>query len=1225
MNYILNRDTIVTRIQKELIGPGSDIFLCKNDFSDEIIEGKPLQRYFSGILYPKQKVSDGSENGLESYSQDLEEGTENHQSDLKPSNATDENRQEDDEQQEGDDASDSSTTLPPQVINANGFFPAHFGLSFCVKRECKELNLTISFGIYKKAKFNEIILPYSGDDTYLLNKFGFSQFVEFDAETKGLKQTRELRRKEKNPETGIYQKTADYEYFEECRKEFRKEFPNHPLYKHLTKLFFKDKYKRYDNKIQLSVKITDILNSENCHVELVLSKQPGANDINWHKDNKDNLVLHLKLYSNYPNRYYIKAILENKYAYRKDQFSFSKEKLNLLSLFQTEIKIHSDCLKPFKDYHADTYKSDEDKMLDYLFREKLAFGIGHNASCQWEDLETTNWIKTTFIPHYDVRSQSTQTEKIDGTILRIKALSSFNNNKHEIIENLQKIADAYSYWIEEQEVAAKGHALAFENIEKCREIHRRITRGIQLIYEDAGEHVLRSFQLANTAIYLQMFQTEKHFNKRRDGYEVYERVEELQLPFDHYANATFPLSAEGKIREPEWRPFQLAFILQCIPSIVEENSDERKLVDLLYFPTGGGKTEAYLAVSAFVVFWRRLKYKDQYDGVNIIIRYTLRLLSAQQFERATKLILACEFIRQNNKDLGEDKISIGFWIGDKTIPNSIEKASKKLQKIQDKLNNKSLDGKYAINPFQVTNCQWCNSKIISRINSNDPNYLIGHRISNHLQSYCLNEKCNFCASKGGLPIVLIDDDIYKKPPTVLFATVDKFASLAWKEEATKLFNYKLNRKPELIIQDELHLLNGPLGSLVGLFENVILSLCTTSEQTPKIIASTATTKNVVSQIKGLYGRDTRIFPQNATTSDDTFFSKTLPESKRRYIGILPTGKTTVMTNLQLLASLLFARLEIWEQSKNKAEVDQYWTLLSYFKSLKELGRFSNKITAELKPEVQQLQVRNLKNQDPYPYNYWKLSSQNIELTARIPNEKIKRNLDKLEISFTGDLSEYKVLDLVLATNMISVGLDVNRLGIMVINGMPPNTAEYIQASSRVARKNEGLVFTVFDPFNTRDLSYFEDFVQFHKTFYKQVEPLSVTPFAENALDKMLFTVMVAYFRHKLDDGKYASNDKPGIIKDDNIQERLKTDFADLFKKHPFINGDFSNILVKIESLLTAWKYRTEANKNLKFFWQDHPKDSLLKPMEDRKDDDILIALNSMRNVDPNTEITIKQY
>jgi hypothetical protein len=386
-----------------------------------------------------------------------------------------------------------------------------------------------------------------------------------------------------------------------------------------------------------------------------------------------------------------------------------------------------------------------------------------------------------------------------------------------------------------------------------------------------------------------------------------------------------------------------------------------------------------------------LKYPNSYGGVNIIIRYTLRLLSAQQFERATKLILTCEFIRKNYTDLGRERITIGFWVGGSTIPNTIKDAKEKLSKTQERLNK----NQYSINPFQLSNCQWCNTKIVGKTQANS-NPSIGHRISrqNQLNSHCLNPNCEYSESNNGLPIVLVDEDIYENPPTMLFATVDKFAQLAWKSEATSLFNHNDNRKPELIIQDELHLLSGTLGSLVGLFENVILSLCTTETQKPKIIVSTATVKNVEEQVKGLYSQAVQIFPQNATNADNTFFSKTLPESKRRYVGILPTGKTQTMTNLRLNAALLFARLELWKESVDKTDADQFWTILSYFKSLKHIGRFSNKITAELMPEIKQLQVRYLMNVPPYNNNYNNLPNRNLELTSRIPNEKIKKNLDK---------------------------------------------------------------------------------------------------------------------------------------------------------------------------------------------------------------------------------------
>lgn len=1207
MSHHENRNKIIDRIERELIGPGSDIFQCDADFSNEIIEGKPLQRYFSAILFPKQKATDDVDTGKAEFTEEVGE------EDLPPTNS--EEKEKEDEEKENveseDDAEDEPDTIPK--YNSNAFFPSHFGFSFCVSKSCSEINLLVSFGNYKKAKVDEVILPYSASDLNLLSQFGFDHFAIYNDATKTLKQIHEIKRMVK----GVI--TPEYLALQHCFKSMSAEHRNSAMFKHLTKLFFKDKYKRFDNKIVSKAKVADLLNAENNHIEFKLSEGQNANPDNWHKDNRANLVLHIKLYNTKSDKYFIKAVIENKFAHKKDQFALSKEKLNQLALFQTEIKVISDLLLPFRDYRPHLYKTAEDKMLDYLFREKLAYGIGHNASCTWENCEhdetRPSWIKTTFIPSYNVKSQSTETDKIKSEILNIRNLSSFGKGKLEVIGNLQNLSTAYLNWINDESRTANGNEFGEINIQKCRNIHTRIEKGIQLLSQN--ENAFKAFQLANTAIFIQMFQSEWHFNKK-DGFEVFERNSNLQLNYNDYATAAFPNNKP----EPSWRPFQLAFILQCIPSFVEQDSPDKDLVDLLYFPTGGGKTEAYLAVCAFLIFWRRLSFSKQYDGVNIIIRYTLRLLSAQQFERATKLILACEFIRLNQHDLGTGKISIGFWIGNATIPNSIERAKQKHTKLLQKLNDRSFDGKKAMNPFQLTNCQWCNTKIISRINQSDANPAVGHRINNQLQSYCLNPKCNYNESKGGLPIVLVDDDIYHSPPTVLFGTVDKFATLAWKEEATALFNFRENRKPELIIQDELHLLNGPLGSLVGLFENVILSLCTTQNQKPKIIASTATVKNVEAQIQGLYGRQAKIFPQYATNSDDTFFSRTLKESKRKYIGILPTGKTTVITNLQLLSALLYARLEIWEESTDKKDADQFWTLLSYFKSLKEIGRFSNKISSELKPIIQQLQVRRLKNYGNLVYNYWKLSYRNLELTSRIPNERIKKNLDKLEIQFDGNLKEHKAYDLVLATNMISVGLDIGRLGIMVMNGMPPNTAEYIQASSRVARKNEGLVVALFDSFNTRDLSYFEDFVQFHKTFYKQVEPLSVTPFADSALDKMLFTLMVAYFRHKMN---FAANNMASAFIETNVKTQLQNQFPDLFRNHQVAAHEITNIIIKIENFIQNWQFKIDAVNDLKFYWYQHPKESLMKPVQEKlSEEDVLVAMQSMRNVEPNAEIFIKQ-
>lgn len=1208
-----NRENVISRVQKELIGPGSDLFECsdKVNFSDEVIADKPLLRYFSGILYPKQT-------GIGDFVEDDDENDET------PSEIAEEVNSTVVEDGDAIPATESKEDNKEVQYSASTFFPSQYGISFAVSKDCPELKINLSFGNYKKAKAKEIAIEYGGDSVDLLEQFGLQPFVVFDSENKLLKQTKELTKQEKQQRSS-------------CLNSLGKDHRDSGLYKTLTKLFFKDKYKRYDNRIETTIAIDEIKRSENQYYKILLSEIPNANSDQWWKSKneslKDYLYLHIKLYEQPNSKYVVRVFIENTLLFPRTKFSIAKETLNQTCLFQTEIKVETPYLQPFNDYKNNLYKSEEDRMLDFLYREKLSYGIGHNTACTWEDCEndtkTPIWISSTFLPQFNVKSQSTDIEGFDKKQLEIKELSSFNSNKDTIVSNLKKLVDAYLKWIENEEketskLSKDDKILALSNIEKCKIIHKRMQKGIELL--ESNDNAFRAFQLANTAIYLQMFQNQWHFNKQKDGFEAFERTDNPQYTYQEYATKDYPDTS----RVPSWRPFQLAFILQCLPSFVEESSADRDLVDLLYFPTGGGKTEAYLALSAFLIFWRRLQYPNSYGGVNIIIRYTLRLLSAQQFERATKLILACEFIRKNHSDLGNEKITIGFWVGGSTIPNTIKEAKGKLSHTQERLNS----NKQSINPFQLSNCQWCNTKIIGKTQeSNNPS--IGHRISrqNQLSSHCLNPNCAYSEQNDGLPIVLVDEDIYSNPPTMLFATVDKFAQLAWKGEATSLFNHKDDRKPELIIQDELHLLSGPLGSLVGLFENIILSLCTTDTQKPKIIASTATVKNVEEQVKGLYNRAVQIFPQNATNSDNTFFSKTLLESKRRYVGILPTGKTQTMTNLRLNAALLFARLELWKNSVDKTEADQFWTILSYFKSLKHVGRFSNKITAELLPEIKQLQVRYLMNVFPYNNNYSKLPYRNLELTSRIPNERIKKNLDKLDIPFEGDLEKYKSYDIVLATNMISVGLDVERLNIMLMNGMPPNTAEYIQASSRVARKKEGIVFSLFDPNNTRDLSYFEDFVPFHKTFYKQVEPISVTPFAENALDKMLFTSIVTYFRHKLG---FADNKMPYALIENNNKQTLTNELNTIFSSHSFADSEDKQLIVsEIANLLEKWKIKIQGSPapsrdgGLYYYGgkqETDKKKNLLKPIQERINaDDKLIAMQSMRSVEPSATIKIKRF
>jgi len=471
------------------------------------------------------------------------------------------------------------------------------------------------------------------------------------------------------------------------------------------------------------------------------------------------------------------------------------------------------------------------------------------------------------------------------------------------------------------------------------------------------------------------------------------------------------------------------------------------------------------------------------------------------------------------------------------------------------------------------------------------------------------------------------------PPTLLFATVDKFAQLSHREEGHRFFNSLNPQKlpPDLIIQDELHLLNGPLGSIVGLFEIMVEELCSKGNRKPKIIASTATTRNTAVQIANLYnGRQVNIFPPLGVTYDDNYFSftDTKSEEKRLHLGFMPTGKTSIDSQVRaLLPHLLFARILLYKElGLSDEKMDKYWTIVSYYNSLKDVGRTYNKVNDEITSELKRLHEQY--NLDRYQYgfnNRW-LMGKTRELTSRIESTKIKSYLNELFTTFktTRKDLDYRNLDsdvvsLVLASNMLSVGIDVSRLNIMLMNGQPKNTAEYIQASSRVARKHEGLVINLLDSNRAREKSYFENYVPFHQAYYKYVEPLTVTPFTKITFDKVLNSLFVCYVRHL-----------KGLNKDKDAHQ-YKTEYAEEFyqfmkNKLPKKNHNLIETLKEyIDEMSESWKdkIRTEQLKQEQLKY----KKGLIANSQEfiTSDGEFFALMNSMREIDTNSIMEVNIY
>lgn len=1208
-----NREIFYKEVERGLIGPGSDTFGI--DDEEELISDYPLNRYYSGILFPEKTFSSGklipsSENEKEigellsytnedDYDNSLEE-----KSPLDDSEAGDSEKSKEDKE----DYSQLSD-IEDYLLNQNSFFPTHMGCTFCIKPR-EFIDVTFSFGIYDQ------IEPPNPELKIAISKEGFEALIDNTIETQlsfrdalsfdngFLYLTRKLRGSQRNPRDGEYK---DFDEFK--RKE---NIGNKEAYKyiHLLEKLLGRAWKREQITIVEKVKI------ENTKKPVEIYKKSfGGHTLS--------VSYILKTYK-YKDSNYVKILLVNTSQHPSIKYSNNNENLNRKCLFQSSISIENIPLMPYKSQSELHPFDEEQNEINFIYRDIKNYGVGHNCSVQWNNRQNPNAIKTTFMPEIIVSGVKNDFSKEDFSgsefddltkCLDIKGLSHFNDNKSEIIKNLRLFVSFYQNWILSQQTLANSlnvedKIIAYRLIKRQQENLERLNKGIEIL--EKNEKAFRCFQLANTAMFIQMIisHDNRFGNKERHLIDAAEKEYYNSIKFFeeytdwHYFNPNKPES-------PRYRPFQLAFLLLSIEGIIDENSDARnRIVDLTWFPTGGGKTEAYLAVAAFTILWRRLNNDaEKSKGTSIIMRYTLRLLTSQQFERASRLILALEFLRKNFKnELHDEKISIGLWIGEGASPNSIADAYE--------IVNKATTGDYEraeqhTSRLQLTACPWCGTKFISKM----PNggWICGYETQGGNKGFfyfkCVNSKCAFHSSY--LPIQVVDEMLYREPPTLLFATVDKFAILASQKEGEthKFFNQFSNSlPPDLIIQDELHLISGPLGSIVGIFESVVEYLCTKENRRPKIIASTATTRNTLYQIKELYaGRDVNLFPPSGISFKDSFFAKETV-SKRKYVGFMPTGKTSINTQLWILSHLLYARTKLYDRNNLKT-LNIYWTIVSYYNSLKDIGRIYNKTNDEIQINTDVLFYRNYGNNSDLRYLIRGIDNRTIELTSRIESNNIKAILKRLEDDFTPDTSEEgneyvkDGLDLVLASNMISVGIDIERLNVMLINGMPRNIAEYIQASSRIGRKYDGIILTLFNPNQARDKSYFENFNSFHQAYYKFIEPLSVTPFTENTIRKMLTTIFIAFMRNSI----------PVLTKNADAKY-FSPEHAEPFKKYIRERFGDSQFLDKfLNDLINSWSNKKQRINNLTY-------KTLLKWMTDdiNPSDEIWVTMNSLRDVDTET-------
>lgn len=838
------------------------------------------------------------------------------------------------------------------------------------------------------------------------------------------------------------------------------------------------------------------------------------------------------------------------------------------------------------DWQRDLSKMDpltreETETLEMLYRNRLEFSVGHGVSVHVTlpepDADHALAIETTFVPQAEVEQQTPPTPEdnpdLAGVTLDMKELADMPLN--DLVANLRRLETAYGNWLvreqsklgDANERLAKHQAAATRALKRCARANSRIEEGIALLANDRLAE--KAFRFANRTMALQRV------------HSIYAR----QVRKGEIAAGT-PIGPLDVPDNRRWRLFQLAFILLNLPAITDLHHHDRShateaVADLLWFATGGGKTEAYLGLTAFTLAIRRLQGTVEGrvgdHGIGVLMRYTLRLLTLQQFQRATALICACETVRRADlATWGNVPFRLGLWVGGKVTPNTLKMAAEAMW-VKGGTGGRPSGSNGT--PHQLTTCPWCGREI----RAHDIKVYEGPSDIGRCVTYCGDPlgTCAFSAAKApkeGLPVLVVDEDIYRHPPSLLIATVDKFAQMPWKGETQMLFGQVSGlcprhgflspevddvqahparnglpkaqpqthgplRPPDLIIQDELHLISGPLGSMVALYETAVDELCSWTvggkRVRPKVVASTATIRRAPDQVNKLFLRSLDVFPPQGTTITDSFFAIQRPAGPRypgrRYLGICAFGRRYPVAVIRVYTAVMAAAQKLYDTYDKLA--DPWMTVAGYFNSIRELAGTRRLVEDDIRNRLRDAPQRGLAKRQI------RIGAVE-ELTSRKSSSDIPAILERLEIPFDKAAEAQRKADkdarkkpstapydAVLATNMISVGVDIERLGLMVVAGQPKMTSEYIQATSRVgrAKSGPGLVVTLFNWARPRDLSHYESFEHYHSTFYKHVEALSVTPFSARALDKGLSGILVAMMR--LGEERLNGNRKAGELKD----------------------------------------------------------------------------------------------
>ncbi len=1193
------REKYINIIKSELLGPGSEFHIP--DKEHELISSSPVSRYSIGILYPQGNHINLDDDetipiiGSEDFESNIDEEYETTPMNDKPipvGNKINHNYES---------AETTDGNLSEEIALSAQYMPSSIGISFTVKGDTDSVSGSVSFATYRQATITDCLIP-SPSDSYSV-PHELAHIISYHKEKGGLSLLTDIKKKDAKdildrcnlPKDDITRKIA-YR-FADLRQSghVREPHNNIEFTIDFSNTDFSDNNKGIDGTNAKITALRTKLSENTWSLTIML-----VNDIYGAPVKAENCLYQPVLYI----------------SSTKNRFTFTESPANI----------------DFDDL------DDEERSMRLLYRDKKIYGTGLGVCINSNiDDSGSGSIRSDFFPTYEVPQVNFDlpfNENFSTEHLSMKYLSDLDHSdKRAKLTSLTNLIDLYKTWVDDLETKANNldplyASTANKNISACKQAYERMYHGIEILKNN--DNAYSAFALANRAMFMQRMhlQMQKETSDS-DRYPGDQKITELlhNMEYDKKDNGDY-----------RWRPFQIAFLLMVIGSIVYGESPEHDIVDLIWFPTGGGKTEAYLGLTAFTIFYRKLVYPENSGGTSIIMRYTLRLLTAQQFTRAATLICACEYIRRDcmrknhvypSYSLGEESITIGLWIGNNHIPN---KNSDAKQNLNDLRSARGKENKDKFNKFQVLKCPWCGTKLTEDDKNKKTVGAWGYsmRDEKHFYIHCVHEDCPFTDK---LPIQIIDEELYLNPPSLLFATVDKFAMLPWDGRIGSFFGINNhNRSPELIIQDELHLISGALGSIVGLYETAVDALCSLKGVRPKIIASTATIRKAKEQCSVLYNRDVVQFPPPGLNAGDSFFSSEaiINHEKgifgRTYIGLMPSGKTKAMMEIRTLSSLL-QRIHIMDLPDEIK--DKLWTLTVYFNSLRDLGKASTLLEDDVKDFIIRIANRMFKSR--------RIIVGVDELTSRVKTIELNKTLDKLEnleYSKTNIADKRYASNVLLATNMISVGIDLARLNVMLIVGQPKLTSEYIQVSSRIGRSYPGVAFVQFDATKSRDRSHYERFVTYHESLYRFVEPTGATPFSKPARERALHAIVTSIIRQRCElyeDGDAIKFDRDRLM--DIISETEKFIINRIkeinMRSGTKLEDNISDIEKEIQEFIARWQKMTEAAKNentqfdfgRKFMTRPPTNKSkrLLKSYKSHGKDDSIETLTSMRNVDTQVE------